>query len=219
MALFTSEEQARIADVVREVEQRTAAEVVVVTVPRCGTYPEVRLAATLALALLSGIAVHMAFRALPVSLVLAVELAVVPVAWLLSGIPFVLRHLLPAQRAQRAVEQSAQIAFLDHAVFQTRDRTGVVILLSELEREVALLGDEGIHGVLHQAGWHELVVQLVDQIHNGRAGEGLCEVIQKLGSILAREAPQKPGDTDELSNEVREMDGSESKKRITKEFE
>ena len=92
---------------------------------------------------------------------------------------------------------------LAHGVYATRDRTGVLIFLSALEHRVVILGDRGIHQRVQDPGWSELVALLVAAIKQGKSADGVCEVITRLGELLARDAPIREDDTNELANEVR----------------
>jgi putative membrane protein len=203
MSMFSKAEADRIAAVVSEVEQRTAGEIVVAEVPSSDEYAEVRLFCTLMVGLLAGAGAHLAWPALPVGAVLAIQFGAGLLAWLATGARALLRLVLPRRRAQLAVGRAAELAFLEHGVFSTRDRTGVLIFLSELEHRVVILGDKGIHERLQNPGWSALVSSLVQAIKQRRATEGVCEVITKLGETLARDAPVLPDDTNELPNYVR----------------
>jgi putative membrane protein len=203
MSLFTKPEGERIAATISEVEQRTAGEIVVAEVPASDDYAEVRLFATLVVGLLVASAVHFVWPALQVGLVLALQFGAGVVTYLFTLQTSVLRLLLPRARAQRAVERAAELAFLEHGVFRTRDRTGVLIFLSALEHRVVILGDEGIHARVKEPGWSELVALLVRAIKERRAGAGVCQVVEKLGETLARDAPVRSDDTNELDNRVR----------------
>lgn len=203
MSLFTKAEADKIAQVVGEVEQRTAGEIVVAEVARCDDYAEVRLfaAALFGLSIASG--AHLLWPVLSVGAVLALQCAAGVLAWFVSSQAWLLRLLLPPRRVDRALARAAELAFLEHAVFATRDRTGVLIFLSALEHRVLILGDEGIHARVRATGWQELVTALVAAIKVGRAGEGVCDVIYKLGAALAEAAPVRTDDVDELDNRVR----------------
>jgi putative membrane protein len=106
---------------------------------------------------------------------------------------------------QQHVEQRAELAFLEHGVFATRDRTGVLILVSTLEHRVALLGDEGIHKKLQDSGWQRHVGELAKAIKDGRAAQGVCDTLRAIGEVLIAEFPPRHDDTDELSNAVRDV--------------
>ncbi len=201
--MFSKADGERIAQVVAEVERRTAGEIVVSEVVRSDDYAEVRLFATVMAGLCGGAAAHLLWPALSVGIVLAIQLVAGLSAWLITGHAAVLRALVPSARAEHATERAAQLAFLEHGVFRTRDRTGVLIFLSGLEHRVVILGDEGIHVRVQDVGWSELVAALVLAIKEGRAGEGVCQVITRLGDTLAQVAPPRDDDTNELSDEIR----------------
>ncbi len=204
MTMFSPPEEARIEASIAEVEKGTAAEIVVVTRKRSDDYLDVRLFAVGMSGLLAATVAHFVWLELSVAYVLSLQLMVGTVVWLGSGLRPVLRWLVPAGRRQNAVERACELEFLAHAVFETRDRTGVVILLSELEHGVAILGDKGIHARVEMKGWDALIQQLIQTIRQGRACDGVCEVVARLGESLMRDAPILPEDTNELSNRVRQ---------------
>jgi uncharacterized membrane protein len=204
MALFSPQELARIESKVGEVEARTSAEVVIVTVPRSDDYAEVRIGFSVLLGFLVVALVHELWPLLAATWLLLALPVLVVAAWPLSGLPDMLRYLLPPARATRAVERAAELAFLEHAVFETRERNGVLLILSELERRVALLGDKALHARLQDAGFVALIEHLTAAIRDGRAADGTCEVIERLGKTLADMAPARAGDNpNELPDKVR----------------
>lgn len=203
MSMFSKAEAERIAAAVGEVEKSTAGEIVVAEVPSSDDYGEVRLFCTIMLGLLAAAGAHLASPSLPVGAVLAIQFGVGLLTWLATGSRHVLRLVLPRARAAQAVGRAAELAFLEHGVFATRERTGVLIFLSELEHRVVILGDKGIHERVQDPGWSELVTLLIGAIKQRRTTQGVCDVIAKLGAALERDAPVRADDTNELSNHVR----------------
>jgi putative membrane protein len=203
MSLFTKAEAERIAATVTQVEKQTAGEIVVSELPSSDDYGEVRLFVAVLVGLGAAAGAHLLWPGLVVGAVLAVQFGLGLLAWLLTRLPSVLRLVVPRERAAAAVQRAAQLAFLEHGVFGTRDRTGVLIFLSELEHRVVILGDEGIHARVHDAGWSELVSALVLAIKQQRACDGVCELVGKLGLQLEQAAPIREDDTNELPNHVR----------------
>ena len=116
--------------------------------------------------LVAGI-VHAVDPQLGTNWILLVQMLGTALAWPLSGWPALLRLVISEGREQRAVERAAELAFLEHEVFATRDRNGVLILISELEHRVAVLGDRGLHQKLESKGFVELVEQLTRSIREG----------------------------------------------------
>jgi putative membrane protein len=113
---------------------------------------------------------------------------------------------LPAIYARHAAERRARGEFFERGLFATRDRTGVLILLSQRERQVVILGDAGIHARVQTSGWQAHVDHITAQIRRGRAADGVCEVIARLAASLESGVPRQADDTNELPNQVREED-------------
>lgn len=203
--ILTAADREKIEATIAELEQRTAAEFVVVNAEACGQYYEVKLLFALLLALGAGAAAHTIWPDWGVPVILWLQLAAAIAGVLVGSIPAVLRFLAPRRLLQLNVEQRAELAFLEHGVFATRDRTGVLILVSALEHRVALLGDQGIHQKLHESGWQRHAGELSKAIKEGRAAQGVCDTLHAIGEVLIAEFPPRHDDTDELPNAVRDL--------------
>jgi putative membrane protein len=77
-------------------------------------------------------------------------------------------------------------------------------MLSALERQVVMLGDAGIHAHVQTLGWEQHVQHIVASMRAGTPAQGVCEVIARLGEVLAANLPPRADDQDELSNRVRQ---------------
>ena len=206
MPLLDEPARKRIEAAIQEVEARTAGEIVVVSVPRSDAYHDVRLLYGIAFALAGAAVLHALFPALSIGWLLWIEAALVGVMWLAFDIPAVLRLLVPGPKAEASVARRAELEFLEHRVYDTRDHTGVLILLSELEHQVVILGDAGIYQHLQAEAFKGYVDRLIGAIRAGRSGEGVCEVIADLGEKLAKFVPVSSDDRNELPNTVRQED-------------
>jgi putative membrane protein len=193
----------RIEEAIAEVERTTASEIVVVTVPASDSYHDVRLLYAAACAPAVAALCHAAWPELHVPWLLWLQLPVAIVVMLASAAPGLVRLLVPASRMSAAAERRAHEEFLRQSIFATRERTGLLILLSELERRVVILGDKGIHAHVQDAGWNEHVKQIVRAIHDGDPARGVCDVIRAMGGILAEKLPVRPDDRNELPDAVR----------------
>lgn len=201
--LLDAPARTRIEAAIAEVERRTAGEFVVVCLRASDAYLDLRLLYAASCAPSVAALVHWLWPALEVSWLLWLQLPVAALCMLVTRWRPLLRVLLPRARSGFAVQRRAREAFLAHAVFATRDRTGLLILLSELERQVVILGDAGIHAHVQDAGWQRQVDQIVAAIHAGDPARGVCEVITAMGEVLAERLPVRPDDRDELPNRVR----------------
>jgi putative membrane protein len=204
MALLSKDALTRIEQTVAEIEQRTAAELVVVSVGQSASYAEIKLGYALALALLAGASGHLLWPDAQVVALLWLQLAAAALALLGLSVPAILRLCMAAPLLQHSVDQRARLAFAEHAVFDTRDRSGVLLLISELERRVVILGDTGIHQRVQVEGWQAHVDRIVTAIRAGRAEQGICDTLRAVGEILIAEFPVRPDDVNELPNAVRQ---------------
>ncbi len=124
------------------------------------------------------------------------------VSFLTSRIPSVTRALTPRYLVAGKVHREALAHFTALGVSGTRDRTGVLLLISELERRVVLLADQGIHAKKDDAHWKTLVDGLVTKMKEKKAAAGVVELIEKVSHGLIEHFPRKSDDTNELKNRV-----------------
>ena len=204
MTLLDPSARQRIEAAIQEVEQHTSSEIVVATVPASDSYAEIVLGYGLAVALIAAAIAHFIWLHAPVMWLLWLQAGCVLACVLAFRSGFLLRLLTPAQRLEQSVQRRAREAFLEHGLFATRERTGVLILLSELEHRVVILGDVGIDKHVQAAGWQVHVQRMIAGIRAGRAADGICEVIRDIGVVLATHLPQRTDDTNELPNRVRD---------------
>lgn len=115
---------------------------------------------------------------------------------------FVLRALA-GQWLEQAVQDAAKLAFLRYGLFNTKDRTGVLIFISVFERKVVILADKGINEKVSKDYWHIEVQKIIAGIREGRRGDAIASVIQEIGAKLAANFPRSGDDKNELSDRVR----------------
>jgi putative membrane protein len=125
--------------------------------------------------------------------------------WWLSGLGAVTRRLVPVGAQREAVRARAEQSFLEQGVTETRERSGVLLFLSEAERRVELLADRGIHERVGTEAWQALVNAVVDSIRTGQAGAGIASAVDAIGAHLAQYFPPSPGDTNELADAPRRV--------------
>jgi putative membrane protein len=116
---------------------------------------------------------------------------------------FVMRALLGSHWLDHEVFAAAQLAFVREGLFNTCDRTGILIFVSLRERRVVILADKGIHEKVAPNYWDDAVKKIVGGIRNGTSGDALAEVILEMGRNLSKHFPRKADDKNELSDDVR----------------
>ena len=115
------------------------------------------------------------------------------------------KRLLVARRYQDFVtRQCAENAFLEEEVFNTRQRTGIMIFVSFFEHEVIVMADSGINKVVDQSQWDNIVQEIIKDIRDGKLVEALENGIKKCGDILLEKGFRKTGDdVNELRDDLR----------------
>jgi putative membrane protein len=201
-AILTSEEQERLAQLIGQVERTTAGEIVAVVLHKSASYGSYRIATAALLALLGTSAGHLTWPWLSAMELLGAQALLGILLYWLLGWPALLRCITPRAVQRRAVSDRVKLLFIERGVTETRDRSGVLILLSALERRVEILGDRGIHEHLGDDTWRSMVSELTHAIGNGKAADGLAKIIERLGSELSAKFPARPDDTNELPNRI-----------------
>jgi putative membrane protein len=196
-----SEADARdIEAAVARVESRCAAELVIAVVPRSHDYWQVRVVLAVAWGLAAGLAFLLFAPLQEPMLAIPIQMLIGAAAFAISSYRPLLRMLLSDRTAQPAVQARAYRLFAERGLHNTRARTALLIFVSELERRVVMLGDQTIDAALGQDGWGDYVKLLVEHIRNGRARDGILELIAQLEPQLTFVAPPTAGDVNELPN-------------------
>lgn len=137
--------KARVRDLVRAVEAESAVELVVTVRPRSASY---RAASVLfgTLAAFAGLAVYVyAETEFSDDLAPPVLFGIFVLGtFVASQTARIRRWLTPASEQHAAVRSAAREAFVDQGIASTRDRTGLLIYVSLLERRAELVADVGL---------------------------------------------------------------------------
>jgi putative membrane protein len=203
-----------LAAACREAEAKTGAEVVVYAVRRCDPYAESRwrVAALVAVAAVLGVALarfgHPGWHGADALLLWSVPSLVAGflAGWLLGGWGPVVRRLA-SEEIDRIVELRAAAAFVEEEVFDTRDRTGVLLFVALFEHRFVILADAGIRKRVAEGVWDEIVHDTVHGFREGRGREALLAAVRRVGDLLADEGvPRREDDVNELADAPRIRD-------------
>ena len=214
--LFTDAEREAIRDAVAAAETRTAGEIVPYVVGRSGTYEVAVWRAASACALMVGAlalgvawaydgwALTWIYSAWAMALVMALGGCL---GALLSLAPAVRRWLAGPARLDERVHRRAALAFVEEEVFDTRDRTGILLFVSLFEHRIEVVGDTGIDAKVEPGEWEEVVDLIRSGLMRGALADGLITAIEKCGDLLHRRGvANRPDDIDELPDDVRVRD-------------
>ena len=103
----------------------------------------------------------------------------------------------------KSVETRASQAFLSEEVFNTANRTGILLFISHFENRVEVIGDKGINQCVEQSDWNNIVTDMVKGIKQGRLTDGIVSGILDAGELLAKAGVYKPENPNELFDGLR----------------
>jgi putative membrane protein len=197
MKPFTDAERERIRQAVQQAERVTNGEIVPMIVPASALYRE------------AGYRTGLIFALLTLALLLTIEIYWLSWGWhagnagwlllaavvsyglgqWLGRVPVVVRIVTSRERMAHKVTLRAEQAFYKHGLHNTKGRTGILILVSMLERRVHVLADKGINDHVPAGTWDGVVKGILDGIRAGQATEAICAAIAECGALLAQVSP------------------------------
>lgn len=114
------------------------------------------------------------------------------------------RLMLSQSYMDQATRKRAQTAFLEEEVFNTRQRTGIMIFISFFEHEVIVMADKGISKVVEQKEWDSIVRKIIEHVKQGKITDGIEAAILRCGEILLEKGfVVTPDDVNELKDDLR----------------
>jgi len=211
---FSEDELRQIKDAVDAAEVKTAGEIVPVIARNSGQYGATVWRAASLCGVLSLVGVMLVFQlydgwgltwlyagwGVAVVATVAGTLGAVITAY----VPAVKRLLTPTDLMARKVHRRAMQAFVEEEVFNTNDRTGILIFISTDEHRIEVLGDTGINAAVDPDDWIAVIERIREGIQQDRVAEGLVEAIGLCGNLLRRRGVDPQGaDPNELDNHLR----------------
>jgi putative membrane protein len=203
MGYLTSESKQALSEAVQAVELASSAEIVVVMRP--ASTPALApcslagaLGGLLALAFLLFSPWAFSFEAMWLDTLVA-GLAGAVVCRRFTGLR---RLLTPRQLALHGVAQAAKAEFLDRGITETRDRSGVLIYVSQTERRASVIADRGVHAHVEPNAWQSAVEDIKRSVQQHEDGVRLAACVQALAPILQAALPRRADDINELSDAV-----------------
>jgi putative membrane protein len=212
---FSEEELLRIKNAVKEAEDKISGEVVPVIVERSGFYTIANYKAGIIAASIAFVFMIILDRYIiangsntlyydPVFIFVVVTFAGILGAVLPNFIDPLKRLLISQDQLDQSTRLRAETAFLEEEIFNTRQRTGIMIFISFFEHEVIVMADKGISKVVDQKEWDNIVGGLVHQIRNGKIIDGMEAAIKRCGEILLeRGFAKSQDDINELGDDLR----------------
>jgi putative membrane protein len=114
--------------------------------------------------------------------------------------PQLKRGLTPPARRRAHVARAAKAAFVDRGVHNTTGRTGLLVYVSWLEQQVALVADSGLGQALPEGALARAEATLTAEVSRG--GAAVARAVEALADELGRAAPHRDDDVNELPDAI-----------------
>ena len=189
MALLTEHEQRQVAEAIARVEKTTDAELVTVLAARADDYAYIPLLWASLIALVVPGVVHYLSGYLTMYTLLVAQWATFIVLCLVFRLPKVTTRLIPRSVRHWRASNLARRQFLEQNLHHTVGSTGVLIFVSEAERYVEILVDEGISKRLDDSNWDAIVQAFTQQVKQGQTLAGFIACIEACGDLLKVHVP------------------------------
>jgi putative membrane protein len=102
--------------------------------------------------------------------------------------------------------QYAESLFLSHELFSTEDRRGILLLVSQFERQVVILPDAGVRDLLGREVLTGIIADMTLHLRRNELREALESGLDGIRTALGSPQPGWTG-KDELTNEIIEEEG------------
>jgi len=195
-------DQRRIAEAIAAAERNTAGEirVVLATRPLMNTHVYPLLWAALAALTLPWL--FILFRPLPVIALFAAQVVLFALVALVLTRPALWRAVTPRGAREQAAREMALTQFLGLGIHETRERTGVLILVALADHVAEVVGDQKIHSCIGPEGWQAVCTHVVEGGRSGHLADGIIAGIGETGRLLAEHFPPRPDDINELPDHL-----------------
>lgn len=224
MALMSEADHRLVSEAVAAAENNTSGEIVTLVAAQSDSYRDVALH----YAALAMLAVPVALALMParwidwwsalllgwngewtrgslmLALIVMMALAFLVVRLALGWTPLLLA-LTPGFTKTIRVRARAIAHFRSACEGRTTGRTGILIYLSMAEHRAEIVADQAITSKVDPAVWGAAMAAMVDEVRQGRIGNGMALAVGHIGGVLAEHLPRHAGDVDELPNRVVEL--------------
>lgn len=200
--VLTDQEKTKISNAVAKAESKTSGEIVPMIVLKSDEYPAAAWKIAMLFSLMTAFVSYYALPDVDPIWYLTIQIPALFLGYAFSNIEALKRYFVPSDKVAEEVHQRALQAFFRHDLHSTRDRTGILIMVSLFEHRVEIVADIGINSKVKATVWEALVGRTIQTIKDKSLAQALEMAVEQCGEILVEHFPIKPDDTNELSNHV-----------------
>jgi putative membrane protein len=199
---------------IAETEKLTGAQIVLASIMRSDSYAEIpwkAFAFGASVASLAAIAMDLFVLGWLTETLILFSVAVIPGAGALFALLSVLfprfgTLFLSPQRKETETMQYAESLFLSRELFSTEDRRGLLLLVSQFERQVVILPDKGVRSLLSDEVLKGVISNMTLYLRRNELRQALETGLDGILAALGSPVPGRAG-KNELSDEIIEEEG------------
>lgn len=195
-----SDEQAKIIeDCVLKVEKKTTGEFVPAMMESSDHYAVAHMRVALLVSFVAAVTLYFTIDKVEPIWFLWVQIPGLVIGYLLAYIPRIKRVFLRKSEIDEEVHQRALEVFFANELHSTKERNGVLIFISMLERKIELIADKGISDLVSKDVWNGVIESLILEIKHGDFTTGICHAIESCGDILKEHFPNDGNDINDIN--------------------
>ena len=123
-------------------------------------------------------------------------------AWGLSRLKFVQRFCVSKADMEQQAAQRAELEYSQRVLSRTKDQTGVLLMISLLEKRSFLIAEKGVNEHFPEGTWEKALTKLSKLAHKEGIELAFCDALNDLSDQLSEKLPIQEDDTNEISNEL-----------------
>lgn len=199
---------------IAETEKITRAQIVLASVMRSDSYAEIPWKAFAIGASITGlvtILMNLFVLGWPSERFILVSGAVILAAGLIFALlsiffPGFARLFLSSHRKVTETMQYAESLFLSHELFSTEGRRGILLLVSQFERQVVILPDKGVSDLLSNDVLESVILNMTKHLKRNELRQAMEAGLDGIQAVLSSPESGWPG-KNELPDEIIEEEG------------
>ncbi len=189
---LSADEKNRLEKQIKDVENRTGAQIVMAVIERSDSYAELPWKAFALGTSLAGLLFLVLNVLSPLSSVITASLlaalmilaAGAGLALISVFIPDFARLFLQLHRAVEETRQYAESLFLSRQLYNTKNRRAVLLMVSLFERRIVILPDTGLTVQLHEEAMKQIIAAMRTDLKAGRLAFALTAGLQTLEKLI-----------------------------------
>jgi len=199
---------------IAKTEKQTGAQIVLASVMRSDSYVEIpwkAFAIGVSISSLLTIFIDLFVLGWPTETMILFSVAVILAAGLIFVLLSVLfpgfaRLFLSSQRKETETKQYAESLFLSHELFSTEERRGILLLVSQFERQVHIIPDKGVRDLLSEEVLNDVISKMTFQLRRNELRQAMETGLEGIQAVLSSSAADRSG-KNELTDEIIEEEG------------